>query len=61
MVHTGGNLACAQVRTVNVQLAPGFVVQQPQEVPSLERCEERATVIEAEIAPGSNPVLYSSI
>ena len=41
-----------EVRTVNVQLAPGFVVQQPQEVASLERCEERATVIEAEIAPG---------
>ena len=37
---------------MNVQLAPGFVVQQPQEVASLERCEERATVIEAEIAPG---------
>ena len=52
---TGGNLACTQVRTVNVQLAPGFVVQQPQEVASLERCEEQATVIEAEIAPGAIP------
>jgi hypothetical protein len=54
-VCTGGNLACTQVRTVNVQLAPGFVVQQPQEVASLERCEEQATVIEAEIAPGAIP------
>ena len=60
MVHTGGNLACAQMRTVNVQLAPGFVVQQPQEVPSLERCEERATVIEAEIAPGTTPISNTS-
>ena len=53
---TGSNLACTQVRTVNVQLAPGFVVQQPQEVASLERCEERATVIEAEIVPGATPI-----
>ena len=40
------------MRAVNVQLAPGFVVQQQQEVTSEERCEERATTIDAEIAPG---------
>ena len=41
-----------ELRVVNVQIAPGFVVPQQQEVPSEEKCEDRATVIDAEIGAG---------
>ena len=41
-----------EVRNVNVQLAPGFVVQQQEEVESRERCEDVGHRIFAEIHPG---------
>ena len=37
---------------MNVQLAPGFVVQQQEEVESRERCEDVGHRIFAEIHPG---------
>ena len=42
-----------ELRNVNVQLAPGFVVQQKQEVPSEERCRDERVSRVAEIAAGS--------
>ena len=35
-----------------MQVAPGFVMQQQQEVRSEEKCEDRATTIDAEIEAG---------
>jgi len=41
-----------ELRRVNVQIAPGFVMPQMQEVRSDEKCEDRATTIDAEIVAG---------
>jgi len=42
----------AEIRPVNVQLAPGFVIQQQQEVPSDERCEQRQRQLEVRVLRG---------
>lgn len=43
-----------EVKNVNVQFAPGFVVQQQQEVPSSERCEQQHYVLDAEVKRGTS-------
>ena len=42
----------AEVRPVNVQLAPGFVIQQTQEVPSDERCEQQEYELDVPVRRG---------
>jgi len=41
-----------EIKPVNVQLAPGFVIQQQQEVPSEERCQQGQYVLDAHIKKG---------
>ena len=41
-----------EIRMVQRQMAPGFVVQQQEEVPSKEKCKNEAKVLEAQIEQG---------
>jgi DnaJ-class molecular chaperone len=42
-----------ELQNVKVQLAPGFVVNQRQEVASKERCKEASATLQAEVVAGS--------
>lgn len=42
----------AEIKPVNVQLAPGFVIQQQQEVASEERCEQQQYELEVKVRKG---------
>jgi DnaJ-class molecular chaperone len=54
--HSGKCAQCGacpnEVKMVQRQMAPGFVVQQQQEVPSKEKCKEEQTQVVAEIERG---------
>lgn len=41
-----------EVKTVMRQMAPGFNIQQQEEVPSKHRCKEEATTLKAEVEKG---------
>merc|ERR1719353_2134187 len=41
-----------EVKMVQMQMAPGFVVNQQQEVPSKEKCKQEVTTLNAQIEQG---------
>jgi len=54
--NTGKCATCGrcpnEVKMVQMQMAPGFVVNQQQEVPSKEKCKEETTTLKADIEKG---------
>jgi DnaJ-class molecular chaperone len=56
--NTGKCASCGrcpnEVKMVQMQMAPGFVVNQQQEVPSKEKCKEETTTLKAVIEKGMN-------